>query len=531
MSIFEVVETSHDIHLDENREASLAFTVNNQSQDDLRAEVRVLAAVPEPPEKAPENWLTWFSLDGEAVRAFGPRGRQTYQVHIKVPADAPPGKYGIQTLVRSERNPDREKAYGQRVEITVPAAVPVEQKQPNLWWIPIAAAAAVVVLGLATWLFWPTSGVPSIVGMTPDQADLKLEEANLRVVQAGFLEEAASDVAAGAIAEQDPPAGDPIPESREIRVLLQPLVVPNLFGLSQSDAETALSEKLSGATVVVVGTLVTKAEPGTVVTQKPPPLAVVTEVPKQVEVFVEAPLMPELKGKTFADGVSLLNEKVPGIQFDRVNQEVTQSEIGKIVDQRPAKGESVGSGTAVTLQVGVKKQSPPSPRVYKSGTLDVTALSSWDLDIGTATTTDTDLFLGTGPAAKIKTAFGIKIPSPSLTARILVPQTGASFAVMSEAGAPGYEGCSKAKLSTNQIDLAPLKTGTYLCAKTNRNRYAQLHLTQKAVGKYRFSFTTWEVPRQLYQLSRDRVLFQRRGVDSPAKLSEEDIEKLRVLSN
>jgi len=78
--------------------------------------------------------------------------------------------------------------------------------------------------------------------------------------------------------------------------------------------------------------------------------------------------------------------------------------------------------------------------------------------------------------------------------RFVTPKGGATLAHMGSK-APTVAVCKKAKLGSGSINIKQLKTGDYLCVKTNKNQFSSIKITAlpaPRVGNLGIQFTTWK---------------------------------------
>ncbi|MFP2930594.1 LamG domain-containing protein [Pyxidicoccus sp. 3LG] len=135
---FDITTTSPTLKLDGSRRSEVAFTVTNALGRPVRGRAVVVPDGPMPPE--------WFSVE-EAERDFPPSGTHVYQVKVAVPPAAPPKDHSFHLLVVDQANPDEHFAEGPTVSFHVPAPVVVPKKRIP-WWIPVSAAAAILIIVL-----------------------------------------------------------------------------------------------------------------------------------------------------------------------------------------------------------------------------------------------------------------------------------------------------------------------------------------------------------------------------------------------
>ncbi|WP_429459160.1 Stk1 family PASTA domain-containing Ser/Thr kinase [Microbacterium sp. ZKA21] len=126
------------------------------------------------------------------------------------------------------------------------------QSGPPVAWI--WAGVALLAVLLASVLFWVVTvqgpsvqsssrSVPDLVDVSSERAQEALEELNLTST---LVMEPSSDIAEGNVTRTDPEAGTTVEQETEITVYVssgaETVEVPRLVGMSQADAEKALSE-------------------------------------------------------------------------------------------------------------------------------------------------------------------------------------------------------------------------------------------------------------------------------------------------
>lgn len=131
-----------------------------------------------------------------------------------------------------------------------PAGTPRVQQIPERrmspWvWVAIVAALLIVGLGVAYALGAFGSGgvvVPTLTGLTEEQAIVELEAAKLTLGETGT--ENSDTVEPGLIIRHDPPAGDKVEEGTAVNIFvstgIEQVVVPDLTEYKESDAIAAL---------------------------------------------------------------------------------------------------------------------------------------------------------------------------------------------------------------------------------------------------------------------------------------------------
>ena len=152
---FSITAAKQTVKLDAKRTGETSFTVTNTSAKPIRGQLKLR------PVEAPSiaaGQPGWFTLVGDGERNFAPQATTQVSAKITVPASVQSGKYGVRLDAVSSVNPDDDLTEGPPVVIEVPAAEQVPKKKFP-WWIPLAAAVAVLLIGLVVWLVLP-SGKP-----------------------------------------------------------------------------------------------------------------------------------------------------------------------------------------------------------------------------------------------------------------------------------------------------------------------------------------------------------------------------------
>jgi PASTA domain len=148
-----VTTASEQVALDETtRGGEATFMVTNQSPKPARAmfDIKTGNGVDE----------SWFSIE-DPQRPIRPAASVPYLVRIQVPQQVPPGKYEFEARVYPpDSAPEENFVLSRRVLLEVPKP-PAPQKKPFPWWIVVAAALLVLVIGVVTWLVWPSGGTPT----------------------------------------------------------------------------------------------------------------------------------------------------------------------------------------------------------------------------------------------------------------------------------------------------------------------------------------------------------------------------------
>ena len=223
----------------------------------------------------------------------------------------------------------------------------------------------------------PEATVPDVTGMDQTDASIALAEQGLRT---GAVEYAYSDsVAAGTIVEQAPAADTQVKVGSTVNITVskgqEQGQVPNVVGLSQSDAESTLDA--AGFAVVTTKASSTSVPAGDVISQSPAAGTVMAAgATVTIEVSSGAPnapkvSVPDLVGLRFIDAFNALQSA--GL---KINVEFTTSTeyVLTVAEQSPEAGTSVDPGTVVTVTIGLPEFSIESTST-PGGSTDSTTTS------------------------------------------------------------------------------------------------------------------------------------------------------------
>jgi beta-lactam-binding protein with PASTA domain len=205
-----------------------------------------------------------------------------------------------------------------------------------------------------------TIAVPELAGLTEDEAEQRLEEANLTL---GDVSQANSrNVEQDRVIESEPGEGQAVSEGSAVDIVTSTgrVELPDLVGRSEQQAKDALSDlDLSSST----STEESDEEPGTVIRQSPQ----AGNVPQGSEVGLviaeeKAPEMttvPNVVGQSAADAQTAINNASlnPQISFES-SDDVPN---GTVISQDPEGGElEVGSNVTVVVSSGPEGGATPS---------------------------------------------------------------------------------------------------------------------------------------------------------------------------
>jgi beta-lactam-binding protein with PASTA domain len=232
------------LKLDSQYRASVHYTVRHLGRVpvDARAVLIQVPASPADPNHPVQKG--WVKIDGKPERHFDVNGEDTFTVNVAIPPKiAQPGTYGYRLDVVSIARPD-EGDSSPILKFDVKAA---EKAKPK-WGILAAVIALVVVIGgVAAYFIFHKSGVPNVVGMNISDATTALTKANINIAQP-IATKVGKDTDVDIVLDQSVPAGTAIASGTTTTIGLtvgaQMVPVPNLIGLSISDATKALGANL-----------------------------------------------------------------------------------------------------------------------------------------------------------------------------------------------------------------------------------------------------------------------------------------------
>ncbi len=213
-SAFDVTVVPTSLQLTAGQAGELELTVSNRSGRGLTAR-----AIPNAEPKAALGWLTARDQD-EAPLAAGETRKIRYGV--KVPPDAAAQKVTFRVDVADVTDPNQFYAQGPAIAVTVAARVITKDPWWKKWWPYAAAAAAVLIVGFVIYLVVkPKGGVPNVVHMTFDSAQVALRKAGLSAQRTDSLTSDTAGFKAGVVFLQLPESGKPLPKDKKVTVSVQ----------------------------------------------------------------------------------------------------------------------------------------------------------------------------------------------------------------------------------------------------------------------------------------------------------------------
>lgn len=194
--------------------------------------------------------------------------------------------------------------------------------------------------------------VPSVIGMTSDEASRRLDEAGFRVSTREQRYHQSAPV--GSVLEQTPPAGSREPRGTTIALDLSRgprfSEVPQLVGLTQNEAERLIQEAGLGRGIVTE--VASDAPRGQVLESTPAAgarVALPATVSMQVSAGPGAVEVPDVVGQAVSEARALLQQV--GFRVRTRMDSLSTTPAGIVVQQRPFPGSSTRSGAVITLTV------------------------------------------------------------------------------------------------------------------------------------------------------------------------------------
>jgi serine/threonine protein kinase/beta-lactam-binding protein with PASTA domain len=231
----------------------------------------------------------------------------------------------------------------------------------------VALIVAALVLGPKLFKAAPEQQqVPTITGLTRAQAERTIQDSSLQV---GEVTTAASkEVAQGRVISQTPDAGNQVDPDSKVDFVVstgKPAVpLPDVVGQNKDDA----ADQLRSLGLRVVLTERDADDPlDQVVEMQPPGGTEVSDGSKVTLFWSDGPEeVPDVIGKTEAEATQLIEDA--GFKVSRVTDSTTKAEKGTVLQQSPAKGQTLDKGSTVTIVVSayVAPSAPPSPSTSPS---------------------------------------------------------------------------------------------------------------------------------------------------------------------
>lgn len=150
---FIVTAPSTPVDVEQGGSGELAFGLSNPGP--RWRKVNILVSALEPKSGG------WFSLRGATERRLEAGESTSVTVEVRVPADGPPGNYGVNLLVSDVENPDAVTS-GQSATLIVHRHEVVDPQRPPIWkkyWWVLLVVLGVVGLGIGIYFLTRPPGL------------------------------------------------------------------------------------------------------------------------------------------------------------------------------------------------------------------------------------------------------------------------------------------------------------------------------------------------------------------------------------
>ena len=222
----------------------------------------------------------------------------------------------------------------------------------------IALIAAALVFGPRLFKTAPEkTAVPTITGVTQDQAERTIRESGLEV---GTVTTAASkEVARGRVISQDPEADTNVDPGAKVDFVVSEgkprVALPDVVGQNKSDA----ADQLRSEGLRVVLTERNADDPrDEVIEMQPPGGTEVADGSKVTLFWSDGPEeVPSVVGKQEGEARSLIEDA--GFKVSKVTDSTTKAEKGEVLQQSPNAGQTLDEGSTVTIVVSTYEEPPP----------------------------------------------------------------------------------------------------------------------------------------------------------------------------
>ena len=247
----------------------------------------------------------------------------------------------------------------------------VEEEEPKRpWWLLILVIVAVLaLLGALLWYLDPFGSdgpeqvaVPALAGETQEDAETLLDEAGL---EGEYTEEASEDVEAGTVISSDPGEGQEVDAGSTVAVTVSagpsPVDVPDVTGMSESEAESALEEV--GLSMTVAGEEDQAGTEADEVIRSDPRSGDTATPGEEVEVWVATGnyTVPNVVGQTQESATEMLESA--GFEVDVTEAESEDATAGTVTSQTPPAESSQAVGSTVQIVVAAEPGPVTVPNV------------------------------------------------------------------------------------------------------------------------------------------------------------------------
>ena len=252
--------------------------------------------------------------------------------------------------------------------MAAPEPEPLPPRRRSVWPWVIGGVVAVLAVLLVLWaagVFTSKVAVPDVVGMSLSKATTALDDAGLKAGAISYQE--ATGKAQGTVLSQTPAAASSVKTGSAVDLVavgtsLQ--VVPNVLGMTQSEAATALSQvslQLGNVTKVydssaAKGTVTGQVPAAGLKVQTGSPVAVTVSQGPKPAASPTPVAMPDVTNMTKDQAVSTLTSAGFTVVVEQLSSPTVPA--GTVIDQTPSAGVFVQPGSTVTIAVS---SGPPAP--------------------------------------------------------------------------------------------------------------------------------------------------------------------------
>lgn len=254
---------------------------------------------------------------------------------------------------------DASSSYAEATSFGLEPEPEPEQERRSRWWLWLVLLA-VLAAGAAAWLLLKSSPepatttvrVPDVVGLTQDEAESRLEKANLRVGTVTF--ESSDSAEKDEVLEQDPGSDEKVDERSKIDLVVSSgpelSAMPRLTGRTEDEARQLLRSQ--GITrVSTTEEFSDTVEEGRVISQDP---AEGSDVSKDTSITLtvskgpENTTVPDVIGDEYAAAKSELESA--GFEVTRQEADSEQAK-NTVLNQSVPAGQKAKTGSTIVLTV------------------------------------------------------------------------------------------------------------------------------------------------------------------------------------
>jgi hypothetical protein len=240
MNIVTIKEVTGVVTCADDGTAEHVFNVKNATDKALKVGMQLSMDEPTSTE--------WLQIDGASEHELDVETMTQVSAKIQVPSDCAPGKYSYRLRVYDPSNPGEIYTDGEPVYFEVPVreekteVQEINGKQPFKWWIPVAIAVGVIVVGVVVWAVWP-SGVtmPDFKGKEWNQAKAEQFLNDNNVTYTIELKKDPNPRSDQQILEQEPDPEIKIKKDGQVILKVAGVTVPRVTAFLLADALQRIS--------------------------------------------------------------------------------------------------------------------------------------------------------------------------------------------------------------------------------------------------------------------------------------------------